>query len=214
MVTGLWGKKIGMTQVFSDESAVIPVTAVDVSGWVVTNIRTNERDGYNAVQVGRIKDRYADKKFEINWLKKPKKYFSLLKEIKLSKDISEDKESAITVGAAADFLSILSDGDMVDVFGMTKGCGFAGVVRRYNFGGPPASHGATMGKKPGSLSFFCSQGRVIKGKKMPGHMGNRKRVSQNLKVVRTDNDSNIVLVKGSIPGKSGSFVFLRKEKIG
>jgi len=213
MVTGFWGKKIGMTQVFSKENAVVPVTAVDVSGWVVTNIRTKERDGYSAVQVGRIKDRYASKKFDNNWLKKPKEYFSILKEIKLSKDISQDQEESVVVGKPADFNVILSEGDLVDVFGMTKGCGFAGVVRRYNFGGPPGSHGSTMGKAPGSLSFFCSQGRVIKGKKMPGHMGNRKRVAKNLKVVKIDKDSDIVLVKGSIPGKSGSLVFLRKEKV-
>jgi len=213
MVTGFWGKKIGMTQVFSEQSAVVPVTAVDVSGWIVTNIRTKERDDYNAVQVGRIKDRYAGKKFEMNWLKKPKEYFSILKEIKLSKDISQDQETPVVIGKPADFNVILSEGDLVDVFGMTKGCGFAGVVRRYNFGGPPGSHGSTMGKAPGSLSFFCSQGRVIKGKKMPGHMGNRKRVAKNLKVVKIDKDSDIVLVKGSIPGKSGSLVFLRKEKV-
>ena len=213
MVTGLWGRKIGMTQIFSSENAVVPVTAVDVSGWFVTNIRTNERDGYSAVQVGKIKDRYAKKKFDNNWLKKPKLYFSVLKEIKLKTDVSEQKGLAIAIGKLADFKSILAEGDSVDVFGMTKGCGFAGVVRRYNFGGPPASHGATMGKAPGSLGGACSQGKVAKGKKLPGHMGNKKRAAKNLKVVKVENDSEIVLVKGSIPGKSGSLVFLRKEKV-
>lgn len=213
MITGLWGKKIGMTQVFSEKNAVVPVTAVDVSGWIITNIKTQERDGYNAVQVGRIKDRYAEKKFDINWLKESKKYFSILREVKLSKDVSKGQETPIVIGKPADFNSILSEGDFIDVFGMTKGCGFAGVVRRHNFAGPPGSHGSTMGKAPGSLSFFCSQGRVIKGKKMPGHMGNRKRVAKNLKIVKINSDSNIVLLKGSIPGKSGSLVFLRKEKV-
>ena len=213
MVTGFWGKKIGMTQVFSKENAVVPVTAVDVSGWVVTNIRTKERDGYSAVQVGRIKDRYASKKFDNNWLKKPKLYFSVLKEIKLKADVSELKESIVVIGKPADFRSILAEGDNVDVFGMTKGCGFAGVVRRHNFAGPPSSHGHTMGKKPGSLGGACSQGKVAKGKKLPGHMGNKQRAAKNLEVVRVEKDSEIVLVKGSIPGKSGSLVFLRKEKV-
>ncbi|MFC1842792.1 50S ribosomal protein L3 [Candidatus Dependentiae bacterium] len=207
MITGLWGKKIGMTQVFSKENEVVPVTAVDVSGWVVTNLRTKERDGYSAVQVGRVKDRYADKKFDINWLKKPKNYFSFVREIKLA------EEKPFVVGKPVDFESILSEGDLVDVFGMTKGCGFAGVVRRYNFAGPPGSHGSTMGKKPGSLGGACSQGKVAKGKKLPGHMGNRKRAAKNLEVVQVKQEAEVVLVKGSVPGKSGSLVFLRKEKV-
>jgi len=213
MVTGFWGKKIGMTQIFSKKNMVVPVTAVDVSGWLVTNIRTKERDGYNAVQVGRVKDRYANKKFDINWLKNLKQYFSFVREIRLSKDVSEAEGDAVSIGKPADFRAIFSEGDLVDVFGMTKGCGFAGVVRRYNFAGAPASHGATMGKAPGSLSCFCSQGRVAKGKKMPGQMGHKKRVAQNLEVVQIKEDADVVLVKGSIPGKSGSLVFLRKEKI-
>ena len=216
MITGLWGRKIGMTQVFSSENAVIPVTAVDISGWFVTNIRTNERDGYSAVQVGKIKDRYAKKMFDSNWLKKPKLYFSVLREIKLKVDVAElkdSKESIVVIGKPVDLRSVLVEGDNIDVFGMTKGCGFAGVVRRYNFAGPPKSHGHTMGKKPGSLGGACSQGKVAKGKKLPGHMGNKKRAAKNLKVVKVESDSEIVLVKGSIPGKSGSLVFLRKEKV-
>jgi len=213
MVTGLWGRKIGMTQVFSSENAVVPVTAVDVSGWIVTNIRTSERDGYSAVQVGCIKARYEEKKFDKSWLKKPKEYFSVIREIRLKKDVSEQEGSDIAIGKPVDFKSILAEGDSVDVFGMTKGCGFAGVVRRYNFAGPPASHGHTMGKKPGSLGGACSQGKVAKGKKMPGHMGNKQRAAKNLEVVQVKQDSEIVLVKGSIPGKSGSLVFLRKEKV-
>jgi len=212
MIRGLWGKKIGMTQVFLEDS-VVPVTAVDVSGWIVTNVRTKDRDGYSAVQVGRIKDRYASKKFDISWLKKPKVYFSFLREICLDKDVSEIEGASIAIGKPADFLSILTEGDFVDVFGRSKGCGFAGVVRRYNFAGPPGSHGSTMGKKPGSIGFMCSNGRVIKGKKMPGHMGNRKCVVEGLKIVKVDKDSDVVLVKGGIPGKSGSLVFLRKETV-
>jgi large subunit ribosomal protein L3 len=215
MVTGLWGKKIGMAQIFSGES-VVPVTAVDVSGWFVTNIRTLERDGYSAVQVGRVKDRYSNKKFDINWLKKPKQYFSDIREIHLSDGISEETKNTkdtIVIGKPADFLFALVEGESVDVFGKTKGCGFAGVYRRHGFGGAPKTHGSKMGRRTGSLGFMATQGRVIKGKKMPGQMGNRKRVAKNLKVVKIEKDSDIVLVKGSIPGKSGSLVFLRKEKV-
>jgi len=212
MVTGLWGKKIGMAQVFAGES-VIPVTAVDISGWFVTNIRTTERDGYSAVQVGRVKDKYINKKFDINWLKKLKQNFSFVREIKLSKDISEAEGSPVVIGKPADFLSIFQEGDSVDVFGKSKGCGFAGVYRRYNFGGAPKSHGSHMGRRTGSVGSFATQGKVMKGKKMPGQMGNKKRVAKNLEVVKIEKDSDIVLVKGSIPGKSGSLVFLRKEKV-
>lgn len=211
MVTGFWGKKIGMTQLFL-QNDVVPVTAVDVSGWVVADIKTKERDGYSAVQFGCLKNAFKDKKFDISWLKKSKKYFSFLKEVRLSKDISE-MDQPIAIGKPANFRSILSEGDIVDVFGMTKGCGFAGVVKRHGFAGAPGSHGATMGKAPGSLGNFCSQGRVVKGKKLPGHMGNRRRMMGNLKVVKIQEDSDVVLVKGSIPGKSGSLVFLQKEKV-
>jgi len=212
MITGLWGKKIGMAQIFSGER-VVPVTAVDVSGWIVTDIKTKERDGYSAVQVGCIKGKYSAKKFEMSWLKKPKQYFSILREIRLGKDASEIEGASIAIGKAANFLAHIAEGDFVDVFGKSKGCGFAGVYRRYNFGGAPKSHGSKMGRRTGSLGFMATQGKVIKGKKMPGQMGNKRCVASNLKVVRIQKDSNLILVKGSVPGKAGSLVFLRKEKV-
>ncbi len=204
MVRGLWGKKIGMTQVFSDDH-VVPVTVIDTAGWFITNIKTRERDGYSAVQVGNVKKRYIDKAFSKDWLKKPKEYFTFLKEIRLT-----DEPQDIAVGQLVNPHVLLQEGEKVDVFGKTKGLGFAGVVRRYNFGGPPGSHGSTMGKRPGSIGFMRSQGKVIKGKKMPGHMGNRRRVMQGLEVIRIDKESGAIAVKGSIPGKSGSLIFVRK----
>jgi large subunit ribosomal protein L3 len=204
MVRGFWGKKIGMTQVFVQDK-VVPVTVVDIADWVVTQIKQEDRDGYSAVQVGRVKKRYADKKFSPDWLKSLKHYFGTIKEIRLDKDIE-----GVTVGKKVDLEDSFAAGDHVDVFGKTKGCGFAGVVRRHNFGGPPASHGHTMGKRTGSLSFMCSQGRVIKGKKMPGHMGNKQQMMKNLEVVRIDASSQVVLLKGSVPGRPGSLMFVRK----
>ncbi|EKE05444.1 MAG: hypothetical protein ACD_19C00291G0004 [uncultured bacterium] len=213
MVTGLWGKKIGMTQVFSKENLVVPATVVDISGWYVTNIKTKERDGYNAVQVGCVRNRYLDKKFDINWIKKSKEYFLFIREIRLNKNVSEMAENPIVIGQAADFRSILSEGSSVDVFGVNKGCGFAGVVKRHGFRGGSASHGDTMGRAPGSLSNFCTQGRVPKGKKMPGHMGNRSHSVKNIEIIQVKEDSPIVVLKGSIPGRSRSLVFLRTEKV-
>ncbi len=210
MVSGLWGKKIGMTQAFSAENTVIPVTVIDVGGWYVTNIRTKERDGYTAIQVGRVKKRYAQSPFSIEWLKKPEKYFGLRREIRVN---AETIEALPTIGDAFDFGSVLQKGLSVDVFGTSTGRGFQGVIKRHGFNGPPGSHGSTMGRRPGSIGFMRSRGRVIKGKRLPGHMGNDSCAVMNLEVVSIDNDAKIVMVKGAVPGRSGSFVFIRKEII-
>ncbi len=205
MVRGLWGKKIGMAQVFSEEKRVVPVTAIDISNWYITQIKTEEIDGYSAVQVGCLKYRYVDQAFSTDWIKAPEKYFSVLKEIR-----TDNKLEGVEVGSPADFLSILSAGDNVDVFGVSKGAGFQGVVKRYNFAGGRASHGATFGRFTGSLGCMRSRGRVMKGQRMPGHMGVQQCVMKNLEVVKVESDANVVLVKGSVPGKSGSLVFVKK----
>jgi large subunit ribosomal protein L3 len=208
MITGIWGKKIGMTQVFAGEKAV-PVTVFDVSNWVVTQVKTKERDGYNAVQVGCIKDKHANAEFAEAWLKKPNAYFRFFKEITLHDDAAA---ADFVVGAPLDMQAIIAAGDNVDVRGTSKGCGFAGVIRRHNFAGGRSSHGSTMGRRPGSLSFMRSQGRVIKGKKMPGHMGTTTHMVRNLDVVQVRPEDKLILVKGSVPGKAGSLVFIRKAK--
>lgn len=204
MITGLWGKKIGMTQIFSDKG-VMPVTVIDVAHWFIIRIKTVENDGYHAVQIGRIKDKYVHEDFSGSWLKQLAQYFSFIKEVKLT-----EANPDLVVGKEADFYTILGIGDKVDVSGKTKGCGFAGVVRRYNFGGPPGSHGSTMGKRPGSMGFMRSRGRVIKGKRLPGQMGNVLQMVKNLEVLKIEQDAKIVVVKGAIPGKAGSLVFVRK----
>jgi large subunit ribosomal protein L3 len=204
MIRGLWGKKIGMTQVFSDRE-VVPVTVIDIANWFVTHVKTKESDGYDAIQVGRVRDKYVGKPFSADWIKKPKEYFGFLREVKAEQEVKH-----LAIGDAADFQTIIAVGDFVDVLGRTKGCGFAGVVKRHSFNGPPATHGSTMGKRTGSLSFMRSRGRVIKGKRMPGHMGFEFRKMQGLEIVRIEPEARIVLVKGSVPGKSGSLVFLEK----
>lgn len=208
MITSVWGKKIGMTQVFSGEKA-IPVTVVDISNWIITQVKTKERDGYNAVQLGCVKDKHAAAVFSDTWLKKPNVYFLYFKEIAL--DDNADA-TAFVVGMPIDIKTVLAAGDRADVRGTSKGCGFAGVMRRYNFAGGRASHGSTMGRRPGSLSFMRSQGRVIKGKKMPGHMGTTTHMMRNLDVVQVRPEDNLILVKGAVPGKAGSLVFIRKAK--
>jgi len=203
MVTGLWGKKIGMTQVF-DENKVIPVTVLDVDNWIITNIRNENQDGHNAIQLGRLRKRYTSEPFSGEWLKNLKKYFVHIREIKVS-DVANYK-----IGSSLDQYSSLKSGDAVDVTGVTIGRGFAGVVKRHGFSGPPGSHGSKMGRKPGSIGHMCSQGKVIKGKRLPGHMGVKQRVVRGLKVVRVEPDKKVLLIKGSVPGKPGSLLFVKK----
>ena len=201
MAASLWGKKIGMTQVFSN-NRVVPVTVIDVAHWFITNIKTKERDGYSAIQVGLVKDRYANTPFDSKWLTQTEKYFNHLREIAFGGDVA-----ALTIGQSIDFDTFVNSGEFVDVAGITIGRGFAGVIKRYNFNGPPGSHGSNMGRRPGSSSSYRSQGRIIKGKNFPGHMGSDLQAMRNLEVVSVDKDANVVLVKGSVPGKTGSLLY-------
>lgn len=205
MLKGVWGKKIGMTQVFSEKNIVIPVTVIDLAHWVVTNVKTKVRDGYEAVQVGCLRDRYVAHEFSHEWLKKTKQYFLFLKEIKLI-----GQEHDYKIGQSIDFSSLLTVGEKVDVRGTTKGYGFQGVVKRHGFRGGSASHGPRFGRWPGSMGFMRSQGRVIKGKRLPGHMGCAHRVMRSLEIINLEAGSNIALIKGSVPGGAGSLVYMQK----
>lgn len=205
MFEGIWGKKIGMTQLFSQNNKVVPVTAIDVANWVVTQIKRDETDGYTAVKVGIVRKRYAEEAFSPEWLKQSKKFFELTREIKCS-EIPED----IQVGVSVAVSPVVEEGGAVNVFGTTKGKGFQGVVKRHKYSGGKASHGPRFGRLPGSIGFMCSQGRVIKGKKMPGHMGCAHRVMKNLEIVKVEPEKQVVFVKGSIPGHVGSLVYMQK----
>ena len=199
------GKKIGMSQLFSEKDKIVPVTAIDLNNWLVTNIKSKERDGYEAVQIGLVRNKYVDQAFSPAWVKKPMQYFYVLNEIERHELLKD-----AVIGQPVDFCSLLQVGENFDVFGTTRGKGFQGVVKRHNFTGGRASHGPRFGRIPGSLGFMRSQGRVIKGKKLPGQMGNKQRVMRNLEVIRIESESQVVLIKGSVPGSSGSLVFLRK----
>lgn len=205
MSKSIIGKKIGMTQAFSENDKVVPVTAIDLNNWLITNIKSKDKDGYDAVQVGLVRNKYVGQEFSINWIKKPMHYFYAMREID-----SHEKLKDAVVGQPVDFCSLLEVGDNFDVFGTTKGRGFQGVVKRHDFTGGRASHGPRFGRIPGSLGFMRSQGRVIKGKKLPGHMGDVQRVMRNLKVIRIEPEANIILIKGSVPGGSGSLIVMRK----
>jgi large subunit ribosomal protein L3 len=205
MISGLWGKKIGMTQIFADNGQVVPVTVIDVAHWIVTQIKTAENDGYAAVQLGCLKKGYEGEEFSSDWLKQPQRYFSVIQEVHIV-----DTNHDLQVGKRADIAALLAKGDSVDVFGQTIGRGFQGGVKRHGFTGGPATHGDCLGRRPGSIGFMRSRGRVIKGWNMAGHMGADRRVMKNLEIMRIEADAHIVLVKGSVPGKSGSLVYMRK----
>jgi large subunit ribosomal protein L3 len=206
MLMGIWGRKIGMTQVFSQKNTVVPVTVIDFSNWFVMQIKTQDKDKYSAIQIGLVRKRFEGKPFDSVWLQDAKVYFQIIKEIQLK----ADPEMPFEVGQQLDAEAILQVGEQVNVFGTTKGRGFQGVVKRHNFSGGRASHGPRFGRWPGSLSFMRSQGRVIKGKKMPGHMGVDSRVMRNLEIIKVENASKVALVKGSVPGGSGALVFMQK----
>lgn len=204
MMISVWGKKIGMTQLFVGDK-VVPVTAIDVSNWLVTNIKTKERDGYEAVQVGLPKKRFQQKPFTPEWIKKLTTYFSVVREVTV-----ENMAAELTIGQPIDLTAIMAEGNRLNVTGTTIGRGFQGTMKRHDFNGSPGSHGSTIGRRPGSLGFMRSRGRVIKGKRLPGHMGDVTRVTKNLEVVKFEQDARVVLVSGSIAGKSGSLVFIKK----
>lgn len=204
MISGLWGKKIGMTQVFHQDK-VVPVTVINVNNWIVIQVKTAEKDGYSAVKLGLVRKQFHNDQFSAEWLKKPATYFSMIKEVPW------DGQQAVTVGQSLLCDQVLEHGKLVDAFGWTIGRGFAGAIKRHGFAGGRASHGSKVGRKPGASGSFRSQGKVIKGKRFPGHMGTERRMQAALEVIQCDPQANIILVKGSMPGKAGSLVFLRKR---
>ncbi len=205
MVDGFYGKKIGMTQLFS-ESQVIPVTIIDTSFWYITEIKTQERDGYCAVQIAKVRKRYEQDAFSFDWLKKKKNFFLHIKEVRVNA-----LPEGLVIGSVADFYKIFESGQKIDVTGITKGCGFAGVMRRHQYSGGTKSHGNMMGRRPGSIGSLTKSGHVIKGKALPGHMGVDNRTIKNLEIVKIMAENNAVAIKGAVPGKAGSLVFVRRH---
>ena len=202
---GLIAKKLGMTQLYVEGKA-IPVTVLEATDGVVTQVKTKEKDGYNAVQVGFVdtKDKRVNKPM-LGQFKKlgisPKK---VLKEFRIE-DVSKfEVKQAISV-------DIFEKGEVVDVIGRTKGRGFSGVMRRHNFSGGPDSHGSMFNRRPGSIGQCEFPGRVVKGRKMPGHYGDERITVKNLQVVFVDPEKKVIAVKGAVPGSKGSYVNIIKK---
>lgn len=204
-IKGVLGKKLGMTQVFDEANRVVPVTVVEAGPCVVTRVRTPEKDGYSAIQLGygQIDPRKVNKPLG-DYLRKhnitPRRYFA---------EIRTDDASEYTLGQEVT-VDIFQPGDYVDVTGRSKGKGFAGVMKRHGFRGLGGSHGTQRKhRSPGSIGACATPGRVFKGLRMAGRMGNARTTVQNLKVQAVDAEKNLILVKGAIPGANGSLVLIR-----
>ena len=200
---GILGKKIGMTQVFTTEGKLIPVTVVEVEPNVVTQIKTVEKDGYEAVQLATesIREGLSNKP-EMGHTNKanttPKRFLREIRGVNV-----DEYTLGQTIG-----VDIFSEGEMVDVTGTSKGKGFQGVIKRYNQTRGPMGHGSQYHRGVGSLGTLLPM-HVLKGKKMPGQMGNVQRTVQNLEIVSVDTENNVILIKGNVPGPKKSLVMIR-----
>ena len=201
---GILGKKIGMTQIFTEHGEVIPVTVVEAGPVVVTQVKTTENDGYTAIQVG-----FQDAKEKS--LNKPQKgHLAAANTLKKHlKEFRVDSVEEYTVGQEIK-ADLFAAGELIDVTGISKGKGFQGPIKRHGQSRGPESHGSRYHRRPGSMGACSYPGRVFKNKKLAGHMGSVKVTVQNLEVVRVDADKNFILVKGAIPGAKGSVVTIKE----
>jgi large subunit ribosomal protein L3 len=208
MFTGIIGKKIGMTQLFQQSGETVAVTAIQAGPSVVTQVKSRDRDGYDAVQVGLV-----ESKVKQSQLSSPEKgHLRGLENVRYLREFRADDVSSLKRGDKVD-VGFLKQGDLVNVVGLSKGRGFAGVVKRHHFSGGPKTHGQTdRHRAPGSIGAGTFPGRVLKGKRMAGHMGNRRVTVRKLRVVQADPERNLLLVKGAVPGANGGLLVI--EKVG
>ena len=201
MKKGIIGKKIGMTQIFDEKGNVIPVTVIEAGPCVVAQVKTEETDGYNAIQLGfgEIKDKHINKP-EAGHFAKAK--------LANKKHLREFKVEGIENYKVGDEIKadVFEAGEKIDVQGTSKGKGFQGVIKRHGQHRGPMGHGSMYHRRPGSMGSTSTPGRVFKGKNLPGHMGRVTVTIQNLDVVRVDMDKNVILVKGSVPGPKGAIL--------
>lgn len=205
MISSLLGKKIGMTQVYDAQNVLVPVTVVEAGPCAVVQVKTVETDGYNAVQIGfSTKKTKNTSKAELAHAKKAGLDIAprVLGEVRLAAPATLKVGDVVTVTA-------FTEGQMVDVVGISKGKGFQGVVKRFRVAGGPAAHGSMFHRRIGSIGMRQTPGRTWKNQSMPGHMGNDRQTMQNLRVVKIIADKNLILVKGSIPGANGDDVLVR-----
>ncbi len=202
MSIGLIGRKVGMTQVFLPDGTMVGVSVVQVTPNTVTRLRTPERDGYTAVQLGAGERRRLTKPLAGQLKDLPR--------VRTIREFRLDSADGYSVGQTIAVSDVFAEGDLVDVIGVSKGQGFAGTVKRHNFSRGPKTHGSDNYRKPGSIGPGTTPGRVYKGLKMGGHMGHERVTIKKLHVVRVDPERNLILVKGTVPGAPGALTFVRK----
>jgi len=206
MVEGLIGKKIGMTRTFDENGNIVPVTVIKAGPCTVIQKKSKEKDGYSALQLGFVEEK---------GLKRPTKpqlgHFekSGLPPTKILREFRFDEQGEIKEGDQF-FVDIFEVGEKIHIVGTSKGKGFAGVVKRWGFHGGKASHGSMFHRRPGSVGASAYPSRVVKGKKLPGHMGNERVTVRNLTVIQADKDNNLLVVKGAIPGATGGYLLIKK----
>jgi large subunit ribosomal protein L3 len=207
MPLGLIGKKLGMSQVFTDDGVRVPVTIIEAGPCVVTQKKTTEKDGYNAVQIGYdpIAMQRATSAQQGHFKAANKGAFRMTRELRL------ESVDGYEVGAEIK-TDIFAIGDKVDVTGKSKGKGFQGVIKRWNHHGGRMTHGSMFHRAPGSMGTNTDPGRVRKGRRLPGHLGDEQVTVPNLEVVKIDSEKNLVLLRGSIPGGRNAVVLIRKKK--
>jgi large subunit ribosomal protein L3 len=206
MIQGIIGKKLGMTQVFTDDGQVVPVTVIKAGPCLVVQKKVKENNNHMKVQLG-----YVDEK-KVKNINKPQKGRFDKAQIPVTRVLKEFfiDEDNFQVGDSVK-VDIFAEKEWVNITGITKGKGFQGVIKRWHFGGGRATHGSMFHRRPGSVGNCAYPGKVIKRKKMPGHMGCTKKTVKGINVVKVDVENNILLVKGAVPGFNGNYVFIKKD---
>jgi len=212
MFPGIIGKKIGMTQLFQENGETVAVTAIQAGPSVVTQVKSRDKDGYDAIQLGLIEG--GVKQSRLNSAEKG--HLRGLEAVRYLREFRTDPDEigigSVKRGDRVD-VSFLKEGDLVNVTGLSKGRGFAGTVKRHHFAGGPKTHGQTdRHRAPGSIGSTTFPGRVLKGKRMAGHMGNSRVTVRNLKVIKADPERNLLLVKGAVPGANGQLLVIEKAR--
>jgi large subunit ribosomal protein L3 len=206
MSIGLIGRKLGVTQVFQGDGTMVAVSVLAIEPNTVTRLRTTDRDGYTAVQLGANPARKLTKPEagQLKDLPREAQTLATIREFRVSDVDGYELGQSVALG------DVFSEGDLVDVTGVSKGKGFAGHIKRHNFHRGPQTHGSDHHRAPGSIGPGTTPGRVYKGVKMAGHMGDERVTVKKLRVVRADTDRNLLLVKGSLPGPRGSLILVKK----
>lgn len=212
MISGIIGRKVGMTQIFAEDGTVTPVTVIKAGPCVVVQTKSAAgRDGYNAVQLGLVED----KPIRLKNVTKPlrghfEKTGEGLPPTRVLKEIRQTNEPDVAIGDQIK-VDVFADGDKIDVIGKSKGRGFAGTIKRHKFNRGPESHGSMNVRAPGSIGQSAYPSRVIKGTRSSGHMGDARVTIQNLTIAKVDVDNNLLMIRGAVPGANGSLVVVKKS---